>query len=99
MTYRKPWSSPLLGLSVANTWRCLLLIKYKVDESEYISEQEARRGTSQINYNLLERLKDEMRKIHLEVSAFFLDSVFVPTASQRLIHLGIGLQVSPSVHT
>lgn len=40
--------------------------KYKVDESEYISEQEARRGTSQINYNLLERLKDEMRKIHLE---------------------------------
>jgi len=40
--------------------------KYKQDDSDYISEKEVRRGSTQQNNSLLERLKDEMRKLAVE---------------------------------
>lgn len=40
--------------------------KYKKDDKEYISEREVRSGSAQQNHSLLERLKEEMRRLHVE---------------------------------
>lgn len=77
LTYLDPLPPRKQALSVTDfevQWICFnfssSFFKYKKDDGEYINEKELRRGSAQQNPNLLECLKEEMRKLNTEVCMF-----------------------------
>ena len=50
------------------------VLQYKKDDNEFVNEKEVNNGSTQQNNSLLGRLKEEMRKLHLEVGQFVISS-------------------------